>query len=94
MDPYRKEVLVEAFNGTAPGSPNLCGGDVCLRDSMGVASGKRSEVGCSHAEQNLMANANHRGVSMKGMWVFLTRKPCGSCEKLFLRTGVERVICV
>lgn len=94
IDPQRNVILADAYNGTPRGGPELCGGDVCLRDSMGIASGERSEIGCTHAEANLIGNAAHRGVSTAGSWALVTREPCGACAKVMQAAGIARVIVV
>ena len=41
LDPARNVVLMDGYNGGPRGGGELCGGQVCLRDTMGVPSGTR-----------------------------------------------------
>ena len=60
VDPERNVILMDGYNGGPRGGGDLCGGDVCLRDSEQVISGTRVEVGCHHAEMNVICNAAAR----------------------------------
>jgi len=80
------------YNGTVAGGPNLCGGSACLRDTMKIASGTRYDVGCIHAEMNLIINAERR--DLIGGTVYLNLEPCIGCAKLLAQAGVERVVCI
>ena len=92
VDPERKVTVCQGYNGTYRKGPPKCGGDHCLRTSLGIASGEKCEIGCVHAEINLLANASYLGIATRGRWVVVTREPCGSCEKALVSAGVERVI--
>src|SRR5690606_26659784 len=72
----------------------LCGGDVCLRDTLGVTSGTRMEVGCHHAEMNVVCNAAANGVPTKGAWLIVTGEPCVLCAKLIHHAGILKVLVV
>ena len=61
VDPKRNVVLMDGYNGGPRGGGELCGGDECLRDTMQVESGTRVEIGCHHAEMNLICNAAANG---------------------------------
>ena len=56
---------MDGYNGGPRGGGDLCGGDECLRDTMNVKSGTRVEIGCHHAEMNLICNAAANGVPPK-----------------------------
>ena len=92
IDPVRREVIAEGRNGTRRGGPPLCGGEACDRDRLCIPSGERSEIGCVHAEANLIANAAYRGLRTVGTWVVVTREPCGTCAHLLASCGIARVI--
>lgn len=94
LDPDRNVVLMDGYNGAPRGGGELCGGDVCLRDSEQVKSGTRVEVGCHHAEMNVICNAAASGVPTKGSWMFVTGEPCMMCAKLIHHAGIARVIVV
>jgi deoxycytidylate deaminase len=60
----------------------------------GVASGTHMEIGCHHAEMNVVCNAAASGVKTKGAWLIVTGEPCRMCAKLIHHAGIERVIVV
>ncbi|MBT3772219.1 MAG: cytidine deaminase [Euryarchaeota archaeon] len=94
VDPERNVILMDGYNGGPRGGGKLCGGDVCLRDTEKVVSGTRVEVGCHHAEMNVICNAAANGVPTKNAWLIVTGEPCMMCAKLIHHSGVSRVIVV
>ena len=94
LDPERNVILMDGYNGGPRGGGHLCGGDVCLRDTMGVTSGTRMEVGCHHAEMNVVCNCAASGVATKGAWLIVTGEPCMMCSKLIHHAGIVRVYVV
>ena len=85
---------MDGYNGGPRGGGELCGGEVCLRDTENVVSGTRVEVGCHHAEMNVICNAAANGVPTKNAWLIVTGEPCMMCAKLIHHAGVTRVIVV
>lgn len=59
-----------------------------------VESGTRYEVGCHHAEGNVVANAARLGRSLDGSWVFCTGIPCEGCARLLHHAGVAKVVTI
>ena len=55
-------------------------------------AGTRTEIGCHHAEQNALANALHKGVSVAGCALVVTLPPCLACARLIHHAGVELVV--
>jgi dCMP deaminase len=94
LDPERNVVLMDGYNGGPRGGGALCGGDVCLRDTLAIASGTRMEVGCHHAEMNVICNAAASGVACRGAWLIVTGEPCLMCAKMIHHAGIVRVIVV
>ena len=94
VDPNRNVILMDGYNGGPRGGGDLCGGDICLRDTEQVVSGTRVEVGCHHAEMNVVCNAAANGVSTKGAWMIVTGEPCMMCAKLIHHSGIAQVIVV
>jgi len=94
VDPDRNVILMDGYNGGPRGGGELCGGEVCLRDTENVVSGTRVEVGCHHAEMNVICNAAANGVSTNNAWLIVTGEPCMMCAKLIHHAGVTRVIVV
>lgn len=94
LDPQRNVVLMDGYNGGPRGGGELCGGDECLRDTQKVPSGTQIEIGCHHAEMNVICNAAASGVPTKDAWIIVTGEPCMMCAKLIHHSGIERVIVV
>ncbi len=94
LDPSRNVILMDGYNGGPRGGGTLCGGDVCLRDSKQIASGTRLEIGCHHAEMNVVCNAAASGVATRGAWLIVTGEPCLMCAKMIHHAGIARVIVV
>lgn len=94
LDPERNVVLMDGYNGGPRGGGKLCGGESCLRDDLEIQSGQRMEVGCHHAEMNVVCNCAASGVAMKGAWILVTGEPCVLCAKLIHHSGIKKVIVV
>jgi dCMP deaminase len=94
VDPLRNVILMDGYNGGPRGGGELCGGHVCLRDTMGVQSGTRMEIGCHHAEMNVVCNAAANGVPCRGAWLFCGGEPCMMCAKMIHHAGIVKVIVV
>jgi len=94
LDPSRNVILMDGYNGGPRGGGHLCGGDVCLRDTMGIESGTRMEIGCHHAEMNVVCNAAASGVATRGAWLIVTGEPCMMCAKMIHHAGITRVLVV
>lgn len=94
VDPSRNVILMDGYNGGPRGGGALCGGDACLREEMGVVSGTRMEIGCHHAEMNVICNAAANGVPTRDAWLIVTGEPCLLCAKLIHHAGIARVMVV
>jgi dCMP deaminase len=94
VDPARNVILMDGYNGGPRGGGRLCGGEICLRDTMQVVSGTRMEIGCHHAEMNVVCNAAANGVPTRGAWLIVTGEPCILCAKLIHHAGIDRVLIV
>lgn len=95
LDPTRNVILMDGYNGgPRGGAGELCGGDVCLRETMNIKSGTRMEIGCHHAEMNVICNAAAGGVATRGAWLIVTGEPCMMCAKAIHHAGITRVIVV
>ena len=89
VDPKRNVVLMDGYNGGPRGGGRLCGGEECLRDTMNIESGTRVEIGCHHAEMNLICNAAANGVPTNNAWLIVTGEPCMMCAKLIHHAGID-----
>ncbi len=94
LDPSRNVILMDGYNGGPRGGGELCGPDGCLRDEMNIVSGTRMEIGCHHAEMNVICNAAAGGVATQDAWIIVTGEPCLMCAKLIHHAGIRRVILV
>jgi len=94
LDPERNVILMDGYNGGPRGGGRLCGGETCLRDTMGIPSGTRLEIGCHHAEMNVICNAAASGVATRNAWLIVTGEPCLMCSKLIHHAGITRVLVV
>lgn len=94
LDPRRNVVLMDGYNGGPRGGGRLCGGETCLRDELGVKSGTRMELGCHHAEMNVVCNAAASGVATSDAWLIVTGEPCVMCAKMIHHAGIARVYVV
>ena len=93
VDPNHNVVISEGWNGSPRSAPGaFCAGDVCERE--GVPSGTRYELGCIHAEANVVSNAARIGRSLHGCYLFVTGVPCMGCARLLYQAGVARVITI
>lgn len=94
LDPVRNVILLDAYNGPPRGGGRLCGGGTCARDTLHIESGTRTEIGCHHAEMNLICNAAAGGVACAGSWLIVTGEPCQMCAKLIHHAGIVKVLVV
>ena len=65
-----------------------------LADNPPIPSGTRVEIGCVHAEMNVICNAAAGGVKSSGAWLIVTGEPCLQCAKLVHHAGIVHVIVV
>lgn len=84
----------DAYNGGPRGGGRLCGGDTCTRSQHDIPSGEQVQIGCHHAEMNLIANCAATGISMRGKIVLVTGPPCLMCAKLLHHTQIKSVLVI
>ena len=87
-----KHILATGYNGAPSGLPD-CLELGCLRDELGIPSGKQHEI-CRavHAEQNVIILAALHGVSIKGSTIYCTHTPCVLCAKMLVNAQVKRFV--
>lgn len=68
------------YNGFLPGAPHTS----VVRDD--------HEQATVHAEQNAIADAARRGVSVDGATAYVTHFPCIGCAKLLCASGITTII--
>ncbi len=49
------------------------------------------EINTVHAEQNAIADAAKRGVSINGATMYITHYPCLNCAKLIIASGIQHI---
>jgi dCMP deaminase len=87
-----KHILATGYNG-APSGLHDCLELGCLRNALGIPSGKRAEV-CRavHAEQNVIIQAALHGISIKGSTIYCTHSPCVLCAKMLVNAQIKRFV--
>jgi dCMP deaminase len=87
-----KRRLATGYTG-APQGLKHCGETGCLRQRLGVPSGKMHEL-CRglHAEQNAIIQAAVHGVPIAGSTLYCTHQPCVVCAKMLINAGVKKIV--
>jgi dCMP deaminase len=87
-----KRILATGYNG-APSGLRHCEEVGCLREKMGIPSGKQVEL-CRglHGEQNAIIQGALHGVSLKDSVLYCTTQPCVTCAKMLINAGVRRIV--
>lgn len=94
VDPDRNVILADGWNGAPRGGGRLCAGERCARNDEGIPSGTRVEVGCHHAEMNVICNGAAGRGGFSGAWLIVTGEPCLMCARLIHHAGFVRVVVV
>jgi dCMP deaminase len=76
---HKNRIIAAGYNGYLPGLPHRSQ----------VREGH--EQATVHAEQNGIADAARRGVSVDNSTVYITHYPCVSCAKTLLAAGVTNI---
>ena len=92
-------ILSIGYNGTPPGTPNVCeemyedleyvpteSGDMYMR-----VTKQRTNANVIHAEMNLIYKMARDGESGKGADLFITCSPCFECAKAIMSVGFRKV---
>lgn len=89
-----KHILATGYNG-APSGIHHCLELGCLRNELGIPSGKSHEI-CRavHAEQNVIIQAALHGVSIKGSTIYCTHSPCVLCAKMLVNAQIARFVSI
>ena len=72
---------VIGFNGTAPGSPNVCE----LPDGT-------TDPSVVHAECNAILKASKHAINLRNATAYVTLSPCVKCAHRLIHEGVSRVV--
>jgi len=76
---HRNRIVAAGYNGFLPGTPHQSR----LRDG--------HEQATVHAEQNAIADAARRGVSVAGATAYVSHFPCVGCVKVMAAAGVRTI---
>ena len=87
-----KRILATGYNG-APRGLRHCSETGCLREKMGVPSGRMLEL-CRglHAEQNAIIQSALFGVSIENSQIYTVNQPCVVCAKMIINSGIKRIV--
>ncbi len=77
---HRNRITAAGYNGFLPGAPHHSR----VRDG--------HEQATVHAEQNAVADAARRGISLEGATAYLTHFPCINCAKILASAGIRKII--
>lgn len=75
----RNRIIAAGYNGFLPGAPHHSQ----VRDG--------HEQATVHAEQNAIADAARRGISVEGCAAYVTHFPCINCAKVLAAAGIRSV---
>ncbi|MEX0322831.1 MAG: cytidine/deoxycytidylate deaminase family protein [Puniceicoccaceae bacterium] len=72
-------IIAAGYNGFLPGAPHISH----VRDG--------HELATVHAEQNAIADAARRGISLEGATAYISHFPCINCAKLLASAGIQHI---
>ncbi len=72
-------IISAGYNGFPSGAPHVS----IMRDS--------HEQNTIHAEQNAIADAARRGVSIQDSTIYVTHRPCINCAKFIISSGITKI---
>ncbi len=88
-----KRVLTTGYNGAPAGIKSCVERGECLRQKLGIPSGKNAEICYAvHSEQNAICQAAKMGVSLQGATLYCTHQPCSMCTRQIINAGIIRVV--
>ncbi len=92
VDPETGAIVSVGYNGTLPGSSNVCEHSVETCNENGekyYAMKTKEEV--LHAEENAIAKLAKGGFPAQNTWMFVTHSPCIKCARMIVASGIDRV---
>ena len=75
----RNRIIAAGYNGFLPGAPHISH----MRDG--------HEQATVHAEQNAIADAAKRGISVLGSTAYISHYPCLNCTKILVSSGIHAI---
>jgi dCMP deaminase len=88
-----KFIISTGYNGAPMGVGSCLDKNQCHKRALGFGHGEGHHV-ClaSHAEANAIIIAARLGASTEGATMYCTHKPCFSCAKMIINSGIKTVI--
>ena len=87
------QVISIGYNGNIRGQlGDLCGSIHCERDVQEIPSGKQTDIGCIHAEENAILNCARQGISCKGSTLYVNGEPCLKCSARIVQSGIQKLV--
>ena len=89
-----KAQISAGYNGALSGETHCIDNpSQCIRSRLNIPSGERNELCLSlHSEENSIAHAARNGISLEGATMYVTCKPCISCTKMIISSGISRLV--
>lgn len=85
-----RRIITTGYNGAPAGIKSCVERGYCLRaDSK--SGDDLAHCYATHAEQNALLQAAKLGVSVDGATLYCTTKPCSTCTKMIINSGIKRV---
>lgn len=83
-------IAATGYNGAPSGIRSCAETGICLRKES--KSGENLET-CiaAHAEQNALMQAAKQGAAIDGGTMYCTTRPCTTCMKLIINSGIKRI---
>lgn len=78
-----KRIIMSGYNGS-PSGVEHCEDKHYMHNGHCIAT--------VHAEQNIIANAAKRGISLEGSTIYVTHQPCFYCMKMMISAGIKKVV--
>jgi dCMP deaminase len=75
----KNRIVAAGYNGYLPGAPHVS----LMHDG--------HEQGTVHAEQNAVADAARRGISVEDCTAYVTHYPCVNCAKILAAAGIAEI---
>jgi deoxycytidylate deaminase len=94
LQAFTVDPLVEKLGGPTATEQAEAWVDEMVQKHPPIESGTQIEIGCHHAEMNVICNAAANGIPCRGAWIIVIGEPCLLCSKLIHHAGIERVLCV
>ncbi|MDX2110485.1 MAG: cytidine/deoxycytidylate deaminase family protein [Verrucomicrobiota bacterium] len=76
---HKNRIIAAGYNGFLPGTPHTSR----VRDG--------HEQATVHAEQNAIADAARRGISVEGATAYVSHFPCINCAKILAASGIKEI---